>query len=359
MPSVSIFPGAASQIRTGGTAVAAAFGPLLGGFVMNPLTAADQGVPAEPLYLDLIGPAATAETATTIELAPGALFPFPVDFGGTIWVNAVTTGHKFSVVVYQPATTFVLTPNNEGFPPSGPTVRTDITSAKGGSYLYVQYADDDNLQAFVNAFNEMVQAYVSWFADNNLGDYTSLSGGLLDWVAQGLYGFTRPLLGSGRNHNLGPLNTYLFNALPMNALKVIGPQNVTAVTDDVFQRVMTWSFYKGDGFVVNIRWLKRRIIRFLTAANGTAPNIDQTYAISVSIGGNIVTIRISAGTRKLTKGTLNSYTFNSFTMNAGNTVFFPATTGIFPLDSVFEEAIDSGVLPLPFQFVPSVELPIQ
>lgn len=355
MPSVSLYPGAASQVTTGGKAVAAAFGPLLGGFVMNPLTAADQGVPAEPLYLDLTGPAATRETATTIELAPGALFNFPADFGGTVSVNAVTSGHKFSVVVYQPASTYVLTPNTEGFPPSGPTVLSNMIP----SYLYVQYADDDNLQAFISAYNTIAQAYVSWFANTNLGDYTSLSGDLLDWVAQGLYGFTRPQLGSGRNRNLGPLNTYAFNVLALNALKLVTPSNVTEVSDDVFQRVITWSFYKGDGFVVNIRWLKRRIMRFLTAANGTAPNIDQTYAISVVIGGNTVTIRISIGSRKLTKGAINSYTFNSFPLNGFNTLYIPATTGTFALDTIFEEAIDAGVLPIPFQFTPSVQLPVQ
>jgi hypothetical protein len=355
VPAVSLYPGAASQVTTGGKAVAAAFGPLLGGFVMNPLAAADQDVPAEPLFLDLTGPAATSETATTIELAPGALFSFPADFGGTVWVNAATSGHKFSIVVYQPAPVYVLTPNNEGFPPSGPTVLANTIP----SYLYVQYNDDDDLRAFVDAYNTMTQAYVTWFATTNLGDYTSLSGGLLDWVAQGLYGFTRPLLGAGRNRNLGPLNTYLFNQLAMNATKRIGPQNVTAVTDDVFQRVMTWTFYKGDGFVVNIRWLKRRIMRFLTAANGTAPNIDNTYPVSVTIGGNTITISISQGRRKLTKGTLNSYTFNSFAMNSGNTVFMPSPFGSFTLDTVFEEAIFAGVLPLPFQFVPAVNLPIQ
>lgn len=355
MPSVSLYPGAASQVRTGGTSIAAAFGPLLGGFVMNPLTAADQGVPAEPLYLDLTGPAATRETATTIELGPGQMFSFPADFGATVWVNAVTSGHKFSAVVYQPASTYVLTPNAEGFPPTGPTVLTNTIP----SYLYVQYADDDSLQAFVAAYNTITQAYVTWFATTNLGDYTSLSGSLLDWVAQGLYGFTRPLLASGRNRNIGPLNTYLFNTLPLNKLKLVSPSNVTTVTDDVFQRVITWSFYKGDGFVVNIRWLKRRIMRFLTAANGTAPNIDQTYAISVTIGGNIVTIRISPGTRKLIKGAINSYTFNSFAMNAGNSVFIPSTTGIFALDPIFEEAINAGVLPVPFQFTPVVQLPVQ
>lgn len=355
MPSVSLFPGAASQVTKGGTSVAAAFGPLLGGFVMNPLRAADQGVPAEPLYLDLTGPAATRETATTIELFPGSTFAFPANFGGTVWINAATSGHKFSAVVYQPATSYVLTPNAEGFPPSGPTVLSTTIP----SYLYVQYADDDNLQAFVSAYNTIAQAYVSWFATTNLGDYTSLSGSLLDWVAQGLYGFTRPQLGQGRNRNIGPLNTYVFNSLPLNALKKIGPQNVTDVSDDVFQRVITWSFYKGDGFVVNIRWLKRRIMRFLTAANGTAPNIDQTYAISVVIGGDTVTIRISIGSRKLTKGALNSYTYNSFPMNGSNTRFMPATTGVFALDTVFEEAINAGVLPIPFQFTPSVQLPVQ
>ena len=42
-----------------------------------------------------------------------------------------------------------------------------------------------------------------------------------------------------------------------------------AVTDDVFKRILTWHFYKGDGKNFSVRWLKRRIWRFLQGANGT------------------------------------------------------------------------------------------
>jgi hypothetical protein len=348
-----MYPGAASKVLKAGVAIQAAYGPLLGGFVMNPLTAADQGVPAEPLYLDLTGPAAAKETATTIELTPGQIFNFPANFGGTVWVNANTAGHKFAAVVYQSQSTYVLTPNTEGFPPAGPVVAQNTIP----SYLYTQYNDDVNLQAFVSAYNTIAQAYVTWFVTTNLGDYTALSGGLLNWVAEGLYGFTRPLLGIGRNRNLGPFNTYTFNSLPLNSFKRVGPQNVTAVTDDIFKRVMTWTFYKGDGFVVNIRWLKRRVMRFMIGVNGTAPNIDNTYLISVKISGNVVSIIIATGTRKLTKGTMNSYTYNSFPMNSGRTVFTPAPGPGFPLDAVFSEAINAGALPLPFQFTPTVIAP--
>ena len=77
------------------------------------------------------------------------------------------------------------------------------------SYLYLQYQDDDNLQAFVDVYNSQAQEYLDWFYSISLPVYTSdtISGSLLDWVAQGLYGMPRPVLATGVNQNLGPYNT--------------------------------------------------------------------------------------------------------------------------------------------------------
>src|SRR5579859_3473841 len=90
------------------------------------------------------------------------------------------------------------------------------------SYLYVEYNDDEDLQAFVTAFNAIAQQYVDFFNQINLPIYTSssISGALLDWVAQGIYGMTRPSLpGAGSTLIYGPFNTYAFNKLAFNQRK--------------------------------------------------------------------------------------------------------------------------------------------
>jgi hypothetical protein len=171
-------------------------------------------------------------------------------------------------------------------------------------------------------------------------------------VATGLYGIPRPTLSSGKFRSIGPFDTYEFNTFPFNKLRLIGPSNVAATSDDIYKRIITWNFYKGDGNRFNIRWLKRRIMRFLLGTDGTAPNIDNTYQISITFGANsLVSIRISQGTRKITGGALyNRFALNSRAalFNGLQTVSIPGPNPL-PNQAVLKEAIQSGVLQLPFQ----------
>jgi len=223
------------------------------------------------------------------------------------------------------------------------------------SYVYQQYADDDDLQAFANSYNALAQIYVTWFAMVPFAVYTNpvISGAFFDWIAAGIYGFIRPILSSGKFTSKGPFNTYAFNTFPLNKLKLIGPKNVAVTSDDIFKRCMTWNFYKGDGTRFNVRWLKRRIMRFLLGVNGTAPNIDNTYFVSVAFGANnLVSIKITVGSRKITGGALyNRMAFGSRSaiFNSLRTQFTPGPTQ-FPNESVLKEAIEAGVLQLPFQY---------
>jgi len=348
---VTLRRAAATVIPVAGRAVVAMWGPLVGGFIQNPYLAADQGIAeVETLYVDLSGnPAALRETATTFAVQPGETFILVGNQTTSVSVNAVTQGHKFAGVAIQPATPFPPKPLPGTFPPSGPT--TLIATIP--SYLYQEYNDDSDLEAFVGAYNVLAQVYAAWFANVQLPVYTSptITGALLDWVAQGIYGMVRPSLASGLAHVVGPLNTYAFNTLTLNRRKTIGPTNVTVTSDDVFKRIMTWNFYKGDGNVFSIRWLKRRVMRFLTGANGSAPNIDNTLAISVSVGAGIISIKINAGTRTVVGGSLlNRFGFNSrVPLNTLTTRFVP-NLNQFPLQNVLKEAIQAGVLQLPFQY---------
>ena len=348
MAQVQVRAPQAQSVAIGGTPVDAMVGPLLGGYIVNPLAAADQGLPfAEALYVDLVGPAALAQTATTSRLLPGQYFTIPAT-AGRVSVNALSSGHQFSAYVLRSATQFPPVPAEGTFPPSEPTSLQQIIPA----YLYQEYQDDPDLQAFWAAYNTLAQQYVNWFLQIGLPIYTGplIVGPLLDWIAQGLYGIARPTLFSGKTKDIGPLNTWPLNSIAFNARKIVGPQTYYVTTDDIFKRVITWLVFRGDGKVFNIRWLKRRVMRFLNGVNGTSYAIDNTYQVSVSFGvDGEVTIRLIGGLRKVTGGALfNRFALNTTAFNAIRTSFTPYA----PLANAltFQEAVDAGVLELPFQF---------
>jgi hypothetical protein len=346
---ITIHGPAASAVAVGGTAVIALYGPLIGGYIVNPATAEDQGLAiVEVLYVDIVSTASLGETATTVPIQPGQYFRVPPNQTTNVSVNAASSGHKFSAIVWQDKTPFPPAPLPGPFPPPGPTSLQKTIP----SYLYEQYRNDDNLAAFVRAYNKLTQQYVTWFNQINLPVYTGplIAGSLLDWVAEGLYGITRPALGSGTNRNLGPYNTVAYNTLAYNQLKKIGPQNVTATTDDIFKRIITWNFYKGDGKVFNIRWLKRRVMRFLEGTNGVNFNVSTTYSVSVTFGvGNQVNINLSNTIRTVTGGAIyNRFGYNRIAYNA--TLSTSQQSAPLPNAVIFKEAVDAGVLDLPFQF---------
>jgi hypothetical protein len=233
------------------------------------------------------------------------------------------------------------------FPPPAPVTLTQILP----SYVYQQYSDDDDVMAFVAAYNALAQQYMDWFVQTPLAVYTgpAIISTLLDWVAQGLYGIMRPTLSSGRTKNQGPFNTYHFNdRLDFNQRTLVGPQNYTVTTDDVFKRIITWHFYKGDGKVFNIRWLKRRIMRFLTGVNGTAGAFDSTYQVSVTFGASSqVNIVIRPGSRFVTGGAIVGGMLVGATVVGSMTTRFVAGQST-ALASILVEALNSGALELPF-----------
>lgn len=234
------------------------------------------------------------------------------------------------------------------FPPSAPTTLTKVVP----SYLYQEYSDDEDLQAFVSAFNELAQQYVNWFALIQLSVYTGplIAGTLLDWVAEGLYGMYRPILPSGNSQNLGALNTITLNSLPLNEQKIIGPPNYFATSDDAFKRILTWHLWRGDGREFTIKWLKRRVMRFLTGTDGGPGQTDTTYPVSVTFGVDFMvninlqsTRRFSTGGSLIGVGLMNTFYLEEYDTTA---IMIP----ISPLVPVFKAAVEAGVLELPFQF---------
>lgn len=90
-----------TTITTGGTAVTVLTGPISGGTISNPLTAAGQGIgAAENLYISFVGtPGSTDATAVggTLTLVPGASYSLPaLATGVTLKANAATSAHRFT-----------------------------------------------------------------------------------------------------------------------------------------------------------------------------------------------------------------------------------------------------------------------
>lgn len=237
-------------------------------------------------------------------------------------------------------------PPTGNFPPTGPTTVTKVVP----SYLYKQYDDDEDLQAFVDWTNVEQQEYVDWFANVGLPVYSGLGGELLDWIGAGVYGYPRPTLPNSRLREVGPPNTLYPNFLTPNQRKTIDTGDVYVTTDDIYKRCLTWHLWRGDGRVFTVKWLKRRVMRFLTGDNGGPGATDDTTPVSVSFGiDGQVTIRIVPGVRTITGGAIpNRFAPNSQPPNGLTSTFIPAR--YFVLAPILKVAIDSGALELPFQF---------
>ena len=255
----------------------------------------------------------------------------------------------------------------------GPCIDTEsqLIARTIPAYLYWQYRDDDNLQAFVDSYNAMTQDYVEWFISLNLPIYTQspIVGAFLDWVGQGVYGYPRPVLGEGYQRIVGPYNTYSFNGygtvdengilikvtpVAFNQRRILSNAHAVRVNDDLYRRSISWHFFKGYGHQFNVRYLKRRVMQWLTGVDGIDPKVDQTYRISVSFGAccqvNITLIIFKS--IELSASLWNTSAFNDRRRAIFNDNLIEVTIigDQFEFGDQLKEAIDQGFLELPFQY---------
>lgn len=212
------------------------------------------------------------------------------------------------------------------------------------SYIYRQYADDDNVHAFFIAFNQLAQGYLDWFNATPLAVYTGagIVGPLLDWVGANLYGIPRPVLSSSTSYINGALSTVPLNTFQVNFQNVQINGTATLVTDDYYKRVLTWWLYKGDGQQMTIPWIKRRVARFLYGVNGAdvayplgaglQPSVDVSYGTS---GGAIGTLPVNTAAVNL----------NEASPSGTIAIIVPAS----PAAETLASLIQNGLLALPFQ----------
>lgn len=150
-------------------------------------------------------------------------------------------------------------------------------------YPYVQFLDDENIDAWFSAHNSYCQKYLDWFLNTPLAIYTNstVNGPLLDWVANGVYGVYRTPIASISSKSKGAINTYTPDELPLNQGVSISTSSVTSMTDEVLKSLITWNFYKGDGAQFTIPWIKKRVARFIYGIDG----FTNTNNISVKFTG--------------------------------------------------------------------------
>ena len=168
-------------------------------------------------------------------------------------------------------------------------------------------------------------------------------------MGQGIYGYPRPVLSEYTIAIVGPLDTWELNGGPiLNSIEKLGTANFITTTDDIYKRCLTWHIYKGDGRYFNVKWLKRRVMRFLYGVNGSAPDIDQTYQISVTFGSNnTISIKfIDYITTVVLSAAFNNFELNAAELNQCEIEDAPLTS--LPFRDVFKEAVDVGALALPF-----------
>ena len=160
------------------------------------------------------------------------------------------------------------------------------------SYLYLEYSADENLQAFVDAYNSYAQGYLDWFNETPLGIYTSptITGPLLDWIGNGIYGIARPVLSNQSSSVTAGYNSIPYNTLiPYDELYFSSSGGSALASDDIYKRRMTWDLYHGDGQMFSIGWLKNRVTRFLNGANGEDCDVLSSPT-SITVSGNTFTI---------------------------------------------------------------------
>jgi hypothetical protein len=361
VPRIKPTRGLSSVVITAGTSVQVIIPASLGGYIFNPASAAGQRLnQIASLYVDPTGPANTTGTGTTVEIAPGQIYYAPSEtLENGIWANSRNSGHTFIGVQFLLYTPAPAQPVPGDFPPFGPTgVDKPIPS-----YLYQEYSDDDDLQAFVVAYNSMMQDIIDTFRTLNLPIYVQndpqvpipVSGALLDWVGEGIYGYPRPSIGSSLFTLYGPYNTmrYNQNQFVYNAYGKTYPIVPSSlVNDDIYRRCLTWHISKRECKQFSIQWLKKRVGKFIYGPNGTQPNIDQTYQISVTFGPyQEVTIRFILGIRTIINGAMynnNEFTYNNMIYNELDSIY----TNLPSLPNVqdFANALRCGVLELPFQY---------
>ena len=223
------------------------------------------------------------------------------------------------------------------------------------AYPYQQYADDPNIVAFFNAYNTLAQQYLAWFNASPFAVYTlpTISGPLLDWIGNGIYGIARPTFTALLGKYVAGLNSSFVNRKPVDGFYKYKFGYGTLSSDDFYKRVLTWWFYLGDGRRFTIMSLRRKIARFIYGVDGGDITLSQVQSISITLTG-FTEYAIKAGTNSapINAVALNwhkPHTAHLLALASGQYLIeVPAAAGAASF--YFQQAFDQGILAFPFQY---------
>lgn len=213
------------------------------------------------------------------------------------------------------------------------------------AYPYLQYSDDDDISAFFTAYTQLAQSYLDWFNANPLSVYTnpSISGELLDWTGEGIYGMARPVISTQSTTTSGSLTTEPLTYLALTEYFVQTSGTSVVATDDLYKRSLTWNLFSGDGKQMSVIWLRRRIARFLYGANGQ--DFDVGYLSNISITQGYLALSGPLTTEPLTYEPLTAYVPSTTYARGVLDVTLPDVAASKSLIALLEQ----GILALPFQ----------
>jgi hypothetical protein len=216
------------------------------------------------------------------------------------------------------------------------------------AYPYQEYADDPNITAFFDSYNSLAQGYLQWFLTTPLSVYTSpnITGPLLDWIGQGIYGIQRPVISSVTSKTLSSAyNTAPYDVGPYATRKVKTSGSVTVVNDDIYKRALTWHLYLGDGRQMSVMWLRRRVARFIYGVNGTDIPADDFQKISIQRSP-------SAFSAAFGTGPYNTQAYDTRTATkrlTRHSIQIGVPTAAGQIGQIFQQLLNQGELALPFQ----------
>jgi hypothetical protein len=155
------------------------------------------------------------------------------------------------------------------------------------SYPYIQFQDDLNIDAFFDSYNSISSGYLAWSNSTPLSVWSSanISGPLLDWIGQGIYGISRPVFSSLVRRFRAGLNSRPLNTQALNSGKLFQSGSATPATDDYYRRVLTWWLYVGNGRNFNVEVLRLKVARFIYGVNGTDVTLAQAQTIHIEPQG--------------------------------------------------------------------------
>ena len=220
------------------------------------------------------------------------------------------------------------------------------------AYLYNEYSDDADLQGILQVANQFVQGYLDWFTNTPLAVWTSsnITASLLDWIGANIYNVFRPVISTSFQSTSGSWGTKAYGRSAYGVFSVKKSGTATVANDDIYKRALTWSMYLGDGYQVNITWMKNRIARFLYGANGSDIDLSLTENISImpmmmftdtGYGMNVFGLRPAYGMMLMRKG-----------LQIQLNITVPNT----PVSQIFSDFLTQGILTMPTQITFSVEI---